>query len=227
MVRKETLLERLRNIPLFDALSASQLEKLAGAAGSRTIRSREILYEQGDPAQSCFVVLVGTLRFTITLRKRNATSGLATTNDIFGLECLQRGSMRLETAIAGGQAELLEMESGFFRGFVLENPRFQLQLLNDVVYRYHEKSSHAVHTGHYDAEQKLAAYLIENCGNTPARGCRQHAAISQADLADYLSLTPETLCRKVGKFRKLGWIGGRGNEYIIKRPAALRDLLEQ
>lgn len=227
MVRKGTLLERLRSIPVFDALSAVQLEKLAGAAGHRSVRSREVLYEQGDPAASCFVALAGTLRFTIMLRKRNATSGLATTNDVFGLECLQRGGMRRETAIAGGPAEVLEIESGFFRGFVLDNPRFQLRLLNDVVSRYHDKSSHAVHTGHYDAEQKLAAYLIENCKNIGPRGCRQHAAISQADLADYLSLTPETLCRKVGKFRKLGWIGGRGNEYIIKQPAALRELLDQ
>lgn len=226
-VRTEKLLERLREIALFDTLSAAQLEKLAGESGHRAVRSREILYQQDEPALSCFAVLGGTMRFSVTLGKQKATSGLAFTNDVFGLESLRNHGKRQETAVAGGPVELLELGADFFRSFVLENPRFHFHLLNFVIAKYHEKSSHAVHTGHYDAEQKLAAYLIERCAGRPLRGCRQSAVMSQADLADYLALTPETLCRKVSKFRKLGWIGGRGNEYIIKRPAALQNLLDQ
>jgi len=226
-VRKGTVPEQLRGIPLFKALPADQLDRLAGAATRRTSRSREVVYEQGDPASSCFVVLGGTLRFRVRLGKQTATSGLAYANDVFGLESLQSNAKRQETAIAGGVAELLEIRNEFFREFVLENPGFQFELLNYVVAKYHEKSFHAVHTGHYDAEQRLAAYLIDSCSGRPLRGCRQSAPMSQADLADYLALTPETLCRKVSKFRKLGWIGGRGNEYVIKKPAALQGLLDQ
>lgn len=221
------MLKRLGSVPLFDTLAADQLEKLAGVAAYRTIRSREVLYEQGEPALSCFAVLDGTLRFSVTLGKQKATSGLAAANDMFGLESLQDRGKRQETAIAGGPSHLLEIGGDFLRGFLLENPRFHFQLLNYVIARYHDKSTHAVHTGHYDAEQRLAAYLIDNCGGRPLRGCRQQANMSQADLADYLALTPETLSRKVSKFRKLGWIGGRGSEYVIKKPAALQGLLNQ
>lgn len=221
------MLERLREIPCFDTLADDQLEELAGAAASRDMRSREILYEQGAPARSCFVVLAGTLRFSVQLGKQKATSGLAAANDVFGLEALESDAEMRETATAGSAGELLAIDGAFFRGFLLENPRFQLRLLNQVVDKYHDKSSHAVHTGHYDAEQRLAAYLIENCAGRPLRGCRQNTMMSQADLADYLALTPETLCRKVSKFRKLGWIGGRGSEYVIKKPAALQGLLEE
>lgn len=221
------MLELVRGIPIFEALSTDQLEKLAGTATRRSIRSREVLYEQDDPAMSSFVVLTGTLRFSVRLGRQKATSGLASANDIFGLESLQSDAKRRDAAVAGGSTELLELNRDFFRGFVLDNPGFQFQLLNYVISKFHEKSSHAVHTGHYDAEQRLAAYLIENCEGRPLRGCRQNVMMSQADLADYLALTPETLCRKVSKFRKLGWIGGRGSEYVIKKPAALRSLLDQ
>lgn len=51
-----------------------------------------------------------------------------------------------------------------------------------------------------------------------------HAGLSQAELADYLALTPETFCRKVSKFRQLGWISGNGNNYVVRRPEALRDV---
>lgn len=221
------MLQRLRNIPFFDALSADQLAKLAEAAAVRALRPREILYEQDDPAHSCFAILSGTLRFSVRLGRQQATSGLASTHDVFGLESLQLQARRLDTAIAGASSEVAEIDSARLRELMLENPRFQFVLLNYVVLKLQEKSSHAVQTGHYDAEQRLASYLIEHCGDRPLRDCRQGMVVSQADLADYLALTPETLCRKVGKFRKLGWIGGHGNDYVIKKPAALQSLLDQ
>lgn len=227
VARKKILPDQIRSVPLFEALAGDQLDKLAGMCVRRTMRSRETLYEEGDPARSCFVVLAGTLRFSVNLGRQKATSGLASAHDAFGLEALQDGRTRPETVTAGGAVELLEMRSDPFREFILENPRFQLELLNYVVAQVQAKTAHAVQTGHYDAEQRLAAYLIDNCAGRPLEDCRQNSAMSQADLADYLALTPETLCRKVSKFRKLGWIGGRGNEYVIKKPAALQSLLER
>lgn len=221
------MLDQLRKIPICNALPAGQLRRLADQAVPRAMRSRETLYEQDEPAVSCFAVLAGTLRFSVRLGKQTATSGLMTVNDVFGLESLQRDGRRQETAIAGGPAEVLELGGEFFREFLLENPRFQFQLLNYVIAKYQETSCHAVHTGHYDAERRLAAYLIDNCHGRELRGRRNSATLSQADLADYLALTPETLCRKVSKFRKLGWIGGRGSEYVIKKPAALQNLLKE
>lgn len=223
----DTLLKRIRTIAIFETLSAGQLRRLASGAAPRRMRSRETLYEQDDPAGACFAVLAGTLRFSVRLGKQTATSGLAFANDIFGLESLRRDGRRPETAVAGGPSEVLEIGGDFFRQFVLDNPGFHFHLLNYVIAKHHEKSCHAVHTGHYDAEQRLAAYLIDNCEDRPLQGCRNNAALSQADLADYLALTPETLCRKVSKFRKLGWIGGRGSDYVIKKPSALQSLLKQ
>lgn len=221
------MLQRLRNLTIFDALTADQLAKLAESAAVRAIRARETLYEQNDPARSCFAILSGTLRFSVRLGRRQATSGLASVHEIFGLESIQRQGRRPDTAIAGGPSEVVEIDSAGLKELMLENPRFQFALLNYVVVKLQEQSSHAVQTGHYDAEQRLASYLIDRCGDYPLRGCRQGLVVSQADLADYLALTPETLCRKVSKFRKLGWIGGRGNDYVIKKPAALQQLLDQ
>lgn len=221
------MLERFRGIPLFDALSADQLDELIGAASRRAVRPREVLYEQGEPAKSCFLILSGMLRFTIRLGKQKATSGVAFGNDLFGLESLQSAANRQETAIGGESSDLLEIRSDYFQKFVLQNPRFQFQLINYVVAKYYEKSFQGVRTSHYDAEQRLAAYLMDGCKGRSQRGCRRHVVMSQADLADYLALTPETLCRKIGKFRKLGWIDGRGNEYVIKKPTALQQLLDQ
>lgn len=220
------MIKQLRDNPVFDVLATGRLEQLADGAVRRTLHSREVLFAEGDTASSCYILLAGRVRFSIRLGSRQVTSGFASGSDLFGLESLREGVERFETATAGGPVDLLDIDATVFREFLLHNPRFQLQVLWSVLSRYHEKTCHAVRTGHYDAEQRFAAYLLDN-HDGHGREPRQPVSMSQADLADYLALTPETLCRKVGKFRKLGWIEGRGSEYIVRQPAALQQLLNR
>lgn len=98
-------------------------------------------------------------------------------------------------------------------------------MLDYVVAKLHEKAEQAVRNSHQDAERRIAAYLIDQTAHRVPRDAETWAALSQAELADYLALTPETFCRKINKFRRLGWISGNGNEYVVTKPDALRDLL--
>jgi CRP/FNR family transcriptional regulator len=222
-----TVIEGLRELPLFEELPEGQLENLGREAVRRSLRPREVLYEQGAEASSCFLVLDGTVRMSVQLGRQAATSGLAYANDIVGLEALLNRAPRQETAVAGTHVDLLEVRGRWLASFLVDNPAFLFELLRHVIAGLYDASSHAVQTGHYDAEQRIAAYLVDHCVVRRGEAREAPAAISQADLADYLALTPETLCRKVSKFRKLGWIGGRGNEFVVKQPGALQDLLEQ
>ena len=209
---------------MFRGLSAGALNTLAQAAVKRDMRAREVLYEEGDSASSCFVLLAGTMQFNVRLGRQRVIASLAFENEVFGLESLRSPGTRPDSAMAACPAHALELDADTFRRFLLEHPRFQLELMSYMVSKLHEKVTHAVQTGHYDAEQKIAAYLINGGSGTKAGKTK---SLSQAELADYLSLTPETFCRKVSKFRQLGWIAGRGNEYTVKRHDALQSLLER
>ncbi|MGA8262702.1 MAG: Crp/Fnr family transcriptional regulator [Arenicellales bacterium] len=226
MVRTQTLIQRLRDVPLFGGLAADPVGRLAESMAYRRLHARQTLYQQDDPAHACYVVLTGTMQLSVKLGPQRVIAGLAYPNDLLGLESLRSGSTRPETAVAGSRVELLEIDADRMRGFLLEHPRLQLQLLNHVISKLREEVTHAVQTGHYDAEQKIAAYLISR-ENGSASKAGETKSLSQAELADYLSLTPETFCRKVSKFRQLGWIDGRGNDYTVREHEALQRLLER
>lgn len=227
VVRSRTLMQSLREIPLFRGLASERLKVLANSFVRREVRARDTLYEHGDPAAACFVLLAGTVQFSVRLGRQKVISGLAFPGEILGLEALQAGAVRPETATASSTVEFLEIDADFLRQFLVDNPDFQLDLLSEVISKLREKSEHAVQTGHYDAEQKIAAYLISHHHNGHAPPKPGTNSLSQAELADYLALTPETFCRKVSKFRQLGWISGRGNEYTVKQHEALQRLLER
>lgn len=226
MIRAQSIAQQVRRIPVIKSLTSEQLKSLEGSSHRQELRSGDVLYRQGQPATSCFILLRGSIRFTVRLRRRNTIAGLAYTNDLFGLESLKSRRKRPETATAVGATAVLEVDSNLLKQFLRDNPDFQLAVLDYIVEKLNEKTAHAVQTGHYDAEQRIAAYLIDHAGETPP-GQSANSTLSQADLADYLALTPETFCRKVSKFRRLGWIEGSGNEYIVKQRDALRELLDQ
>jgi len=227
MARTQTLAQRLGKTSVFRNLPADQLKHLVASSGRIAVQPRQVIYEQGQDAGSSYVVLQGGVQFSVSIGRRHATAGLCFDHEVFGLEALQPRSRRAETAKAVSAGELLEIDNAVFKRLLLDNPRCQLDLLNHVVASLHEKTAHAVRNGHQDAEQRIAAYLIEQSGDRPPENGSRDASLSQAELADYLALTPETFCRKVNKFRQLGWIGGRGNEYIIKREEALKELLNR
>lgn len=226
MARNQTLARRLGQVPVFRSLTTEQLNSLS--AGTRRVdaTARQMLYAQGDSAPTCLVVLNGIVQFRMDLGANKATADLAAENDIFGLESLRKSARRQDTALAAGVVELAEIEARVLKKILLDNPRCQLELLGYVVARLHQKAVQSVRNSHQDAERRIAAYLIDEAENRMPRHPEARTALSQAELADYLALTPETFCRKINKFRQLGLISGTGNEYVITRPGALRGLLE-
>lgn len=227
MARTRTLAQRLGKVPVFRSLSIDQLKSLVASAHRVNIRPRQALYEQGEAASACYVILRGAVQFGVSMGRRTAVVGLAFDHDIFGLESLRRRGRRFESATAASAGELLEIDNAALKKSLIENPRCQFDLLNYLVVKLHEKTGHAARNSHQDAETRIAAYLISQANARPPCSGTRDAALSQAELADYLALTPETFCRKVNKFRHLGWIGGSGNEYVIKRRDALQDLLDR
>jgi len=225
MARNQTLAQRLGKVSVFRRLSMDQLNTLSAAGRGIDLAPREALYQQGEGASSCFVVLKGAVQFRVTLGYCAATAGLAFENDIFGLEALRGRGKRQDSAIGAGPVKLLEIGNSALKSVLMENPRCELDLLNYLVAKLHEKTEYAVRNSHQDAERRIAAYLIDRSGARPPRNGSPDVTLSQAELADYLALTPETFCRKVNKFRQLGWISGSGNEYVITQPDALRDLI--
>jgi CRP/FNR family transcriptional regulator len=223
MAREQTLVHRLRDVPLFRSLASDQVAALA-AATLRHCQAHETVYEQEQAASTCFVVLAGTVQFTVMLGRQRAITGVAAADEPFGLEALGKRAARHETATATRASELLEIDRKPLEDLLLDNPRFQLDLLETVIAQLQEKSVHAVRVGHYNAEQRIAAYLMDHCADR-ASSSDPIKAPSQADLASYLGLTPETFCRKVGKFRRLGWIEGTGNDCVIKQHDSLQRLL--
>ena len=81
---------------------------------------------------------------------------------------------------------------------------------------------------HRSAEERVASFLravAKRAADGVGRGARIDLAMSRTDIADYLGLTIETVCRAITKLRADGVISLDGPHRItIEKPRTLRAL---
>jgi CRP-like cAMP-binding protein len=114
----------LRRVPLFVDLPTEPIRLLAFSAGRRELAPDQILFREGDPANSGFVVTAGGIQIT-TGGEKAKRKVLATceAGSLVGELALLIETKRPGTAIAMTASELLEIDRTLILRMLNEFPR--------------------------------------------------------------------------------------------------------
>ena len=123
-----TVVEALQRVPLLKDFSATGLETLADIARERALPAGRVLFEEDQPGDSLFVVCQGSLR--LVHRDGGAERELAMLGpgDHLGDLGLLARTVRLVTAVAATDCELLELTRRAFFKKAQEKPLTCLKL---------------------------------------------------------------------------------------------------
>jgi general secretion pathway protein D len=105
------VLAALKQVPLFENLSARELKKIARLLHERTYRPGEVIFREGDPGAGMFIVRKG--KVNIVIRRPDGSEQLLTPieeRQFFGEMALLEAAPRSASAVAAEKSELL----GFF-----------------------------------------------------------------------------------------------------------------
>jgi CRP-like cAMP-binding protein len=109
--RYAPITERLRNLSIFGDARQAALERIARAAGSRTVAAGQPVFAEGDDADEFFVVVNGTA----TVRKAGLGEvGRVGVDDWFGEVGLLRGAPRNASVSAIDDLDLLVIPGSIF-----------------------------------------------------------------------------------------------------------------
>jgi len=190
---------------------------------SRILQRDECLYRVGEPAAGIYMVVSGALKSVIVhLDGGEQVAGFHTPGDIIGYDALVQSTrsctvMALDTASVrslppvrlagqmGESAALAGIVTGLHHDIQRLIDRLQLERAN---------------TG-----QRVAAFLLRQARDLARRGYSESELVlpmPRRDLACFLGLAPETLCRKLSMLRRRGFIDVERNVIHIRDPAGLR-----
>ena len=177
------------------------------AYGRRKIRAGERLYKEGDPFEYLFEVRSGNLKSSLTIgRGKEQVSAFHMAGELIGLDGIAYGH-HASSATALEDTEVCAVSYAFIAELAVRNNAFHrtlmTQLSRDTVHQF----DFLVRLSSLSSRKRVAAFLLYLSQQMAARGYSPsefHLRMTRADIASYLGLTLETVCRNFSVLQKSG-----------------------
>jgi CRP-like cAMP-binding protein len=194
---------------------------------SANFRENQIVYSQGDPADSVFYVYKGKVKVTVTsARGKEATVAIRGPDEFCGEGALTGKPLRLATVTAMTPSVIIRLKKETVAGFLHREEKFADFFLSHLLTRTIKVESDLVDQLFNGSEMRLARalLLLSNYGGSFDE---EHPAISikQETLAEMIGTTRSRVNFFMNKFRKLGLIDYNGKVEVHK--ALLNFFLHQ
>jgi CRP/FNR family cyclic AMP-dependent transcriptional regulator len=189
---------------------------LSKVNGGRTIseyRKNQVVYRQGEPADSVFYLQTGKAKVTVaSAQGKEAVVAILGIGDFFGEGCLGGQTLRFATVTALTECVIVRMNKADIARIIHEEPAFAELFISHLLHRNSRVEEDLVDQLFNSSEKRLARtlLLLANFGKE-GEPAPVIAKISQATLADMVGTTRSRVSAFMNKFRKLGLIDYNGH----------------
>jgi CRP/FNR family nitrogen fixation transcriptional regulator len=187
------------------------------------VRNQEI-YAEGDGADCWYKVISGAVRICKLLADgRRYIGEFCFSGDCFGLDS---AIMRNFSAEAVSDAIVMRLPRKATEQLVDQNPALARLLRETMLRDLMNAHSRMLMLGRMTAPERVAAFLLEMFDRRDATRTLS-LAMSRNDIADYLGLTIETVCRLLSAFKREGAIAiPNAHQVELHDRAALEAIAE-
>jgi CRP/FNR family cyclic AMP-dependent transcriptional regulator len=201
------------------------LAKTNGGGGLSRFKINEVIYSQGDEADSVFYIHSGKAKVVVLSEQgKEAVISIAGPGAFFGEGCLAGQTRRLASVTAMTDCSIARIEMADIIRVIHEEPAFAELFIAHLLQRNARVEEDLVDQLFNSSEKRLARILLllANFGkDTPPEPIL--AKISQETLAEMVGTTRSRVSFFMNKFRQLGFINYNG--HIEVRPALLNVIL--
>jgi CRP-like cAMP-binding protein len=207
------IIDILENIDFFKGVSKKNRQALASICMPRALKKNEILFSEGDPGQSLYILVTGSIRiFKSAPNGRDTIIKVIGPGELFAEVILFEQQSYPASAAAVKTSTVYELPKRQFHA-LLDAPDFR----NDFILMLMKKQRYLAGKLHaltaYDVEERFVRFLIEQYG----RKNEYYIALSKKDLASAIGTIPETLSRLLGRMQKEGKINVKGKAVTMAK----------
>jgi CRP/FNR family transcriptional regulator, cyclic AMP receptor protein len=189
---------------------------LATVNGGRTLatyREGDVVFSQGHRCDSVFYIRSGDCKISVISEQgKEAVVALHKKGDFFGEGCLTGQPLRLATATAMNDLEVMRFDIATIQRVLHEEPAFSEMFISHLLERNARVEADLVDQLFNSSEKRLARLLLL-MANFGKEGKPEQviAKISQETLAEMIGTTRSRVSVFMNKFRKLGFIEYNGD----------------
>jgi CRP/FNR family transcriptional regulator, cyclic AMP receptor protein len=211
---------------LFSGLDPDALDSLAARTVERTYKKGQLLFYEGDPGDSVFVVESGLVKVMVT-SEEGEEMVLVTLRppDTFGELSLVDGGSRSASAEALESTRVLVITRSVLLSLLESHPSVTdalLRSLGSLVRRLTEQAADLVFLDIHGRMAKLLLTLAEERGNHDGGEILLDLNLTQADLAAMVGGSRQSVNQTLHSFESRGYLKIEGRVIRLRNPTELR-----
>lgn len=179
------------------------VEQLYCLSSIRDYRAKEVIFHEGDDSDHLFEVIEGVVKlYMLTPDGRCQITGFFYPGQLLGLEW---AGTYLQTAEAVTKAKICRYPRAKIEKLLDLDPTLRKRLMTSVSTELAAAQVQMLLLGCKSAIEKLASFLLGLSQRAADRGAdpdRIFVPMHQKDIADYLGLSAETVCRLFNRLKE-------------------------
>jgi CRP/FNR family transcriptional regulator, cyclic AMP receptor protein len=180
----------------------------------RNYRDKEVVFSQGDPADSVFYVESGTVKLTAVAARKKAIIAILRRGSFFGEGCLTGQSLRICTARSIGPSNVIRLQKERMARVLKGDAQFAMLFLGYLLSRAVRTEEDLIDQFFNFSERRLARVLLlfgeiakESKSDSPLK-------VSQSTLAEMVGTTRSRVSIFMNEFRRKGLVSYNGGLQI-------------
>lgn len=213
----DEVVQALAGIPLFAGVDLDELAALSAGMHQVTLRENEMLFEQGQPGDSMYVVAEGELKvFTLGVGGREVVLDILGPQNVLGELSLLDGKARSAYARALTDCVLMALDRAPFLDHLHRHPETAIQLMTNLGTRLRQTMLQTETLAVSDSQARLAQailFLAERDGEvSPGLAT---SILNKKDLAATIGTSEEWVNRTLSDWSRDGIIGITGGRRLL------------
>jgi CRP/FNR family transcriptional regulator, nitrogen oxide reductase regulator len=218
----------LGGVDLFAGLDERALDDVLGAAHRRRVAKGDVVFQQGDLADSFFVLVEGHLKVSQTTAEgQRVVVRFIAPGEMFGCVAVFEQRCYPGTATAVEPARVLGWTQGATRHLMERHGRLAINALGSVGGRLQEIQARLREMSTVRVERRIAFALLrlmEQTGRQVGGGIAIGFPISRQDMAELTGTTLHTVSRTLSAWEDQGIVAGGRQKITVRDADALRAI---
>jgi CRP-like cAMP-binding protein len=202
----------------------------------RNYRDKEIVFSQGDSADSVFYIESGTVKLTVVSTRKKAIIAILQRGSFFGEGCLAGQSLRICTARSIGQSNVIRLQKESTVRTLKKDPQFATVFVGYLLSRVVRIEEDLIDQFFNFSERRLARVLLLFGEITKESKSNSSLKVSQSTLAEMVGTTRPRVSKFMNEFKKKGLVSYNGGlqihsariaEFLQNRPLSIKRKVEK
>ena len=211
--------DHLRNVPIFTALSDSDLNRIASKMVSRDYEKGQMILLEESTGETFFIITSGTVKVTrLSDDGREVILALLGESDFFGEMSLLDGEGRSANIVANEGAEVMTLARRDFLEYLETYPKIAIALLEELAVRIRKSDQQIESLSLSDSEQRIGITLIrlaEESGTIKRGDVTVQNLPYQQDIANMAGTSRETVSRTLKLLEDKKLVKRNGSDITI------------